>query len=176
MNEPALVQLAEQVGEALRRNGFQLVTAESCTGGWVSACCTAVAGSSDWFSHGIVSYSNEAKQRFLGVQSETLARWGAVSEAVALEMAEGARGAHGGRVAVAITGIAGPGGAVPDKPVGTVWIAWSWPADRLGGAGHRAVRHRFEGDRASVRRASVSAALQGVSDLLDGLAGGLGSA
>ncbi len=176
MNEPALVQQAERVGEQLRRNGFQLVTAESCTGGWVSACCTAVAGSSDWFSHGIVSYSNEAKQRFLGVRAASLAQWGAVSEAVAIEMANGARDNHPGRIAVAITGIAGPGGAVEGKPVGTVWIAWSWPADRLGGTGHRAVRHQFGGDRASVRRASVSAALQGVSDLLDGLAGGLGSA
>ena len=154
MNEPALVQLAEHVGEALRRNGFQLVTAESCTGGWVSACCTAVAGSSDWFSHGIVSYSNEAKQRFLGVQSETLARWGAVSEAVALEMAEGARGAHGGRVAVAITGIAGPSGGTAEKPVGRVYIA------RTRSGKTRVWEHNFTGSRTGIRHQSVEAALK----------------
>jgi nicotinamide-nucleotide amidase len=151
--EPAVLALAD----ALRARGERLVTAESCTGGLVAAACTAVPGSSDWFERGFVTYSNTAKTELLGVDAAVLAAHGAVSEAVALAMAAGAL-AHGPAAppacwAVAVTGIAGPGGAVPGKPVGTVWLAWG----RAGAL--QAERLQLPGDRHAVRAATVQAAL-----------------
>lgn len=148
--EPAVQALAQ----ALRARGWRLATAESCTGGLIAAACTAVAGSSDWLEGGLVTYSNEAKTRWLGVPAALIAQHGAVSEAVALAMTQGALKASGAQLAVAVTGIAGPGGAVPGKPVGTVWLAWG-TATAL-----HAERLQLPGDRAAVRAATVHAALQ----------------
>src|SRR5687768_4058418 len=119
-----LAALATALGETLRTNRHRLVTAESCTGGWIAKTVTDIAGSSDWFDCGLVAYSYEAKQALLGVRPETLERHGAVSRETVLEMVAGALVHSGASLAVAVTGIAGPGGGTPDKPVGTVWIAW----------------------------------------------------
>ncbi len=154
--------LAKAIGERLRSAGEELVTAESCTGGWVAQVVTAVAGSSEWFERGFVTYSDASKQELLGVRGETLARHGAVSEETAREMALGALGRSKAGVAVAVTGIAGPSGGSPDKPVGTVCFAW---ADRRGA---RSETRHFSGDRDSVRRQSVVHALEGVLRTLDG--------
>lgn len=153
--------LAKAVGERLRARAQQLVTAESCTGGWVAQVVTGVAGSSEWFERGFVTYSNASKQEMLGVASDTLARYGAVSEETAREMALGALARSTAGVAIAVTGIAGPSGGTPGKPVGTVCFAW---ADRRGA--HSETRH-FPGDRESVRRQSVVHALEGVLRTLD---------
>jgi nicotinamide-nucleotide amidase len=155
-----LKRLAERVGRHLRKEGRRAVTAESCTGGWVSKALTDIAGSSDWFVEGFVTYSNESKVRRLGVPRALLRRHGAVSEATVRAMAAGALRRSDAQVAVAVTGIAGPGGAVPGKPVGTVWLGW---ATRRRGAIRvaTALRH-FRGDRETVRRKSVRAALQGL--------------
>jgi nicotinamide-nucleotide amidase len=149
-------ELSQQVGAALKARGLRLVTAESCTGGWVSMALTAVAGSSDWFERGYVTYSNAAKRDDLGVQEETLRRHGAVSEESAREMAAGAIRATGAQVALAITGIAGPTGGTTAKPVGTVCFAWAH------GSTISSETRRFDGDRESVRRQSVLHALQGL--------------
>lgn len=151
--------LARQVAERLRHYGARLCAAESCTGGWVAKVCTDLAGSSEWFERGFVTYSNEAKQESLGVAGATLAAWGAVSEPTVREMAAGALAHSRATVAVAISGIAGPGGGSAEKPVGTVWFAWA-SAD---GAGRTACE-RFDGDREAVRRQAVARALQGVLD------------
>ena len=152
-----LEALAAEVGARLRERGERLATAESCTGGWVAQCATAIAGSSDWFERGFVTYSNEAKTEMLGVAPDTLARHGAVSPAVALEMAAGAlRNSHA-QWALAITGIAGPSGGSAAKPVGTVCFAWAGPDD----FSDCETRH-FPGDRATVRRAAVEHALRGL--------------
>ena len=156
-----LFDLAAQVGQALKAKGWMLVTAESCTGGWVGEAVTMVSGSSEWFERGFVTYTNRAKEEMLGVAHETLAAHGAVSEEVASEMAAGALGRSLADVAVAITGIAGPGGGSAEKPVGLVWFAW---AHRGGPAQCR--RFLFRGDRAAVREQSVAVALQGLVDLL----------
>jgi nicotinamide-nucleotide amidase len=153
--------LSEQVGDALRARGLMLATAESCTGGWVAEAITAVAGSSQWFERGFVTYSNEAKRELLGVRAETLAQYGAVSEAAVREMAEGTLARSRAQVAVAVSGIAGPGGGSLDKPVGTVCLGWAGA-----GAAVRTLRVQFAGDREAVRRQAVAAALQGVLDLL----------
>ena len=155
-------ELAQQVGARLKAAGAMLVTAESCTGGWVAQEVTSVAGSSAWFDRGFVTYSNEAKQEMLGVQAATLEKHGAVSEETACEMALGALARSRGTASVSITGIAGPGGAVPGKRVGTVCFAWA----RRGGAVTSETR-RFDGDREAVRRASVEHALQGILRALD---------
>lgn len=139
---------------ALLARGERLCTAESCTGGLVAAACTARAGSSDWFDRGFVTYSNAAKTELLGVDTLLIAQHGAVSEAVALAMAAGALNHSAATLALAVTGIAGPGGAVPGKPVGTVWLAWG----RTGVL--QAERLQLPGDRDAVRAASVAAALQ----------------
>lgn len=133
-----------------------LVTAESCTGGWVAQAVTSIAGSSDWFERGYVTYSNAAKREDLGVSAKTLLRHGAVSEATAREMARGALRKARGTIALAITGIAGPGGGAPGKPVGTVCFAWAR------GRRIRSETKRFRGGRTSVRRQSVVHALRGV--------------
>ncbi|HSH06485.1 MAG TPA: nicotinamide-nucleotide amidohydrolase family protein [Burkholderiales bacterium] len=139
-----------------------LVTAESCTGGWVAQAITAVAGSSGWFERGYVTYSNAAKQESLGVQTETLQRCGAVSEETARAMAQGALAASHATVAVAVTGVAGPSGGSPEKPVGMVCFAWAL-RDRQ----PRSETRRFTGDRGAVRRQSVIRSLQGLIEVLD---------
>lgn len=148
--EPAVHAL----GAALRARGWMLATAESCTGGLIAAACTQVAGSSDWFERGFVTYSNAAKTALLGVPAALIEAHGAVSEPVARAMAEGARERAPVQLAVAVTGIAGPGGAVPGKPVGTVWLATAGPG------GTRAERLQLAGDRDAVRAQTVAAALQ----------------
>lgn len=159
-SDDALRSLAEQVGEAARQHHHRLVAAESCTGGWISKTLTDVPGSSAWFECGMTAYSYEAKQAMLGVQPSTLEEHGAVSRETAIEMVSGALVHSGASLAVAVTGIAGPGGGTDDKPVGTVWIAWK----RRGGYPTALVFH-FEGDRESVRRQTVAAALHGLLDL-----------
>lgn len=154
--------LSVRVGEALAGAGELLATAESCTGGWVAAAITAVAGSSAWFDRGFVTYSNAAKTDMLGVPSLTLDRHGAVSEAVARAMAQGALAHSAAGWSLAITGIAGPAGGSPEKPVGTVCFAW---ASRDGGCVAQ-TRH-FAGDRQAVRAQSVAHALQGLLACLE---------
>ncbi|UTW10274.1 CinA family protein [Marinobacterium rhizophilum] len=152
----------EQIAtRALARN-WVLVTAESCTGGWVAQELTALAGSSGWFDGGFVTYSNAAKSRMLGVSGELIERDGAVSEAVVRAMAEGARSQSGAQLAVSISGIAGPGGGTELKPVGTVWFGWACE-----GRGTEAQCHRLAGDRATVRRQAVEIALQGLLSQLE---------
>ena len=158
-----LFHLAHTLGAKLLRLKLQLVTAESCTGGWIGKVLTDVAGSSAWYRGGAVAYSNELKRSLLGVSGETLSVFGAVSEATAREMAVGALTQLGGDVAVAVTGIAGPDGGSADKPVGTVWFGWA----HRGSAGmeSRAAMEIFQGDRESVRRQTVGRALSGVIEL-----------
>jgi nicotinamide-nucleotide amidase len=158
--DSTLYRLAAQVGRRLRKAGALLVTAESCTGGFLAKCLTDLSGSSDYFDRGWVTYSNAAKQKLLGVSARLLDRHGAVSEPAALAMARGALKAAGATVAVAVTGIAGPTGATPGKPVGTVWIAWA--KRHRGRVSARARHHRFAGDRDTVRRRTVAAALTGL--------------
>lgn len=155
--DEALYELAVEAGHWLRRRSARLTTAESCTGGWVAKAVTDVAGSSDWFERGFVTYSNESKQEMLGVRTSTLERVGAVSEAVVREMAAGALAHSRAQWAVAVSGVAGPGGGSADKPVGTVWIAWTNDEGR-----GWARRFRFDGDREAVRRSTVMAALSGL--------------
>ncbi len=148
--EPEVLKLAD----ALRRRGWTLAAAESCTGGLIAAACTALAGSSDWFERGFVTYSNDAKAQMLGVDAALITSDGAVSETVARAMVQGALRHSRATLAVAVTGIAGPGGAVPGKPVGTVWLAWG-SAQQV-----QAERLQLTGDRDAVRGATVAAALQ----------------
>jgi len=162
--------LAERFGAALLRAGLELVTVESCTGGGLAAAVTAVPGASQWFERGLVTYSNDAKRELAGVSEDALEHNGAVSEAVAVEMAEGARGgqellAEGGqehRIAIAITGTAGPDGGTAAKPVGTVCMAWAGPW------GTRAETVLFQGGRDEVRRQSVVFALAEALRLVEG--------
>jgi len=151
-----LMVLARKTGTALKKKGQTLVTSESCTGGWVAQTLTSIAGSSEWFERGYVTYSNAAKREALGVSARTLLRHGAVSEATAREMASGALKRGRGTIALAITGIAGPGGGAPGKPVGTVCFAWAR------GRNMRSETKRFRGGRNRVRRQSVVHALRGV--------------
>ncbi|HFD80587.1 MAG TPA: CinA family protein [Gammaproteobacteria bacterium] len=147
--------LVAGVGDRLWQRREALVTAESCTGGWVAKVCTDRPGSSGWFERGFVTYSNEAKQELLGVSAATLENRGAVSEATVREMVAGALRHSHAHWGLAISGIAGPGGATPDKPVGTVWFAWAGPHDWLSTR-----RFRFDGDRDAVRRQAVETALE----------------
>lgn len=156
-DDASLQALARAVASALLAEELHLATAESCTGGWIGQVLTALAGSSAWFQGGVVSYSNASKQSLLGVSAQTLAGAGAVSAECAQAMAAGASRRLGAQVAVAVTGVAGPGGGSPDKPVGTVWIGWQLP-----GQVAQATRYRFAGDREAVRRQAVAAALAGV--------------
>jgi nicotinamide-nucleotide amidase len=157
-----LDELAGRVGGLLLERNRILATAESCTGGWVAKCITDIAGSSAWFDRGFVTYSNRAKQDMLGVMAVTLAERGAVSEATASEMARGALAHSTADVAVAISGIAGPGGGVPPgKPVGTICFAWVVS----GGSPCVETRH-FSGDREAIRRQAVARALEGLLDVL----------
>lgn len=151
------------LADVLRERGWHMAAAESCTGGLIAAACTSVAGSSDWFERGFVTYSNEAKTEMLGVPAELIARHGAVSREVALAMVDGAlRNAHA-ELAVAVTGVAGPGGGSPGKPVGTVWLAVA-----RSGAEAKAEHLQLHGDRAAVREQTVRAALQRLLELAQG--------
>jgi nicotinamide-nucleotide amidase len=156
-----LYALAEQVAKEVQQHKLMLVTAESCTGGWVAKALTDLPGSSAWFDAGVVTYSYEAKEALLGVNPGTLERTGAVSEETVMEMVSGALARFGAGVAIAVTGIAGPGGGTPDKPVGTVWVGWK----RRGGYAHAKLFH-FDGDREAVRRQTVAAALIGMRKTL----------
>ena len=157
MTDHELDVLARRVGEALAARGLWLATAESCTGGWIAEAVTAIAGSSGWFDRGFVTYSNAAKADMLGVRDDTLARHGAVSEATVGEMAAGALDQSRADLAVAVSGVAGPGGGSAAKPVGTVCLAWA----RRGAPTATTTVH-LAGDRAAVRRQTVLLALQGV--------------
>ena len=155
-----LEKLAQKLGRALEKRGWRLATAESCTGGWIGKAVTDVAGSSQWFSGGIVAYSNAAKVGLLGVSGDVLAAHGAVSEETVCAMAEGARGRFAADIAVAVSGIAGPGGGTADKPVGTVHFAWAEPS------GVTAARRIFAGSRETVRRLTVALALERLNELV----------
>ncbi|MGH8820295.1 MAG: CinA family protein [Rhodoferax sp.] len=153
-NASTIEYLCGQTADLLQKKHWMLATAESCTGGLIAGACTDLAGSSHWFERGFVSYSNEAKTELLGVDAALIARHGAVSEAVARAMAQGALAHSRAQVALAVTGIAGPTGGTMDKPVGTVWFGWC-----IQGALTSEMRH-FDGDRAAVRAATVRHALQ----------------
>jgi nicotinamide-nucleotide amidase len=161
-DDSTLRQQAEALGDALRAKHQLLVTAESCTGGWIAKVLTDIPGCSDWFDCGIAAYSYEAKQALLGVRAETLMEHGAVSQETCVEMVSGALIHAGASIAVAVTGIAGPSGGTAEKPVGTVWIGWK----RRGGYPEARVFH-FEGDRDAVRRQTVANALSGLTRLLE---------
>jgi nicotinamide-nucleotide amidase len=156
-------RVAKALVERLAAAGKVVATAESCTGGWIAKALTDVAGSSAVFGYGIVSYSNDAKAKVLGVREATLAQSGAVSQETVVEMAEGVLHLSGADISVAVSGIAGPDGGSSDKPVGTVWFAWSSPA-----AGTTAHIACFGGDRDDVRRQTVLLALNGVDERLQG--------
>ncbi|MDX1754613.1 MAG: nicotinamide-nucleotide amidase [Marinobacter sp.] len=162
VSDQQLADAGSRLGELLERRGLTIATAESCTGGWVAKVLTDRAGSSIYVDCGLVTYSNRAKQALLGVKATLLHEHGAVSEPVVRAMVAGALHVTGTSVAVAISGVAGPGGGSADKPVGTVWFAWGTSA----GETVTTVQH-FEGDREAVRRQSVLYVLQGVRDFLE---------
>jgi nicotinamide-nucleotide amidase len=153
---------AIQVGSALKSHGFMLVTAESCTGGMITGAVTNIAGSSEWFERGFITYSNEAKHEMLGVPQDILTRYGAVSEATVREMVAGALHHSHAQVALAVSGIAGPAGGMPDKPVGTVWFAWG-----IKGRQCTARLHHLSGNRSEIRMKSVCIALHGILEQLN---------
>ena len=160
----ALADYAARLAAALRRRGELLATAESCTGGWVAKICTDLAGSSAWFERGFVTYSNDSKQELLGVSAETLDRYGAVSEQTVQEMAAGVLQNSHAQWAMAISGLAGPGGGSREKPVGTVCFAWAGPDGWM-----MSRRYRFDGDREAVRRQAVATTLSVLTAHLDEL-------
>ncbi len=162
--EQQLAQLATQVGEQLQQHGLLLVTAESCTGGWLGQAITAVAGSSAWYDRGFITYSNHAKCEMLHVNHATLETHGAVSEQTAQEMAFGALKMSRAHISVSITGVAGPSGGNEVKPVGTVCFTWALK-DGLA----KCKTHHFNGDRDAVRSQSVMTALQGILNLSDNM-------
>lgn len=155
-SDATLYQLTQQLAHLLLQSHLRLVTAESCTGGWIAKCCTDLPGSSAWFEGGIVSYSNTIKQNQLAVSSDTLQKYGAVSEATAREMVTGARQLFNADVALAVSGIAGPDGGSAEKPVGTVCFAWADSQNTL------SETFIFDGDRDAVRRQAVFMAMQGL--------------
>ena len=164
LKDSTMAQAANHLGDLLSLRGQTMVTAESCTGGWVAKAMTDRAGSSDYMLGGLVTYSNSMKRELLHVSAENLEKDGAVSESVVRQMVAGAIKVSGADFAVAISGVAGPGGGSEDKPVGTVWFAWGAP-----GPGIIAHCCHFEGDRDAVRRQSVVYALQGLSDYVQKL-------
>lgn len=166
-DEEALQAAASCLADVLAEAGLMVATAESCTGGWVAKVLTDRAGSSAYMAGGLVTYSNELKQRLLGVRGQDLELHGAVSEPVVLQMVQGAMACTGAGAAVSVSGVAGPGGGSPDKPVGTVWFAWG-----AEGEAPEAQLFRFSGDREAVRRQSVLAALEGLETYLRRRAGG----
>ena len=155
------VRLAKQVGAVLKAHGMMLATAESCTGGGIAQAITRVSGSSAWFDRGFVTYSNISKEEMLGVSLDTLQRHGAVSEETVREMVDGVLQFSRAQVALSVSGIAGPTGGTPEKPVGTVWFAWA-TNDAV-----RTVCHQLDGDRDAIRVKAVHIALQGVINLLN---------
>ena len=160
MNELMTV-LPQRLGQELIRRGARLAVAESCTGGWIAKVLTDLSGSSAWFERGYVTYSNEAKQEMLGVNGMAIQTRGAVSEETVLAMADGVLKHCRADFSLAVSGIAGPSGGSPEKPVGTVWLAWAERNGRL-----TARREQFSGDREAIRAQAVVAALQGLLDLL----------
>ncbi|MDD5241351.1 MAG: nicotinamide-nucleotide amidohydrolase family protein [Sulfuricella sp.] len=152
-----LYRLAEEVGKALQQRSMMLAAAESCTGGWVCEAVTAVPGSSGWFDRGFITYTNEAKQEMLGVSAATLANFGAVSEQTAREMASGTLKNSRAQAALAVSGVAGPGGGTVEKPVGTVCFSWGLANDAVSSE-----TRIFAGERSEVRRQAVAYALQGL--------------
>mgnify|MGYP001607769440 CR=1 FL=1 len=161
LKDSGLYALAERVGEALKSRALMLATAESCTGGWIGAAITDVPGSSDWYERGFITYTYISKREMLGVKAQTLDRHGAVSEQTVKEMVTGALAASHAQVAVAVSGTAGPAGGTPEKPVGTVCLAWA-----LRNGEPVAETLHFAGDREAVRRQSVERALEGVLELI----------
>ena len=156
MPESEILQLVHELAEELKGRGLVCATAESCTGGLIGASLTSVSGSSEWYVGGVISYANSVKTGLLGVSETDLEEQGAVSEAVVRSMALGACRATGADLACAVSGVAGPGGGTPEKPVGTVWIGWSLHGET------RARRFRFSGDRDSVRAQTVTEAVRGM--------------
>jgi nicotinamide-nucleotide amidase len=156
-----LLTLSQQVGDALYSSGRMLVTAESCTGGWLGQVVTSIQGSSQWYERGFITYTNLSKQEMLGVSRQTLEQFGAVSEQAVTEMASGALIHSKGHISVAVSGIAGPGGGRLEKPVGTVCMAWA-----IKDQPPLTVTLHFQGNREEIRRKAVEAALQGVLDVL----------
>ncbi len=161
LHSPGLLAQTANLAEILQQKGWLMATAESCTGGMIAAACTDLAGSSNWFERGFVSYSNESKTELLDVNAAIIARHGAVSEEVARAMVQGAIRHSRAQAAVAVTGVAGPGGGSVAKPVGTVWFGWATPA------GIHTELRCFGGDRAAVRAATVQHALQRLVALLE---------
>jgi len=161
MTDPVLYKLAEEVGAALKSRRLMLATAESCTGGWIAEAVTMVPGSSEWFERGFVTYTYISKREMLGVKGATLERFGAVAEEVVREMVEGALARSHAQIAVAVSGVAGPSGGTPDKPVGFVCFAWGIKDGKP-----RSEAKRFSGDREAVRRASVEYALRSALAML----------
>ncbi len=155
-----LDRLARELGAALLARRWHVACAESCTGGWIAKALTDIPGSSAWFGWGLVAYDDQAKDKMLEVREDLLAEHGAVSEPVVRARAEGVQRLSGAELAVAVSGIAGPAGGTDDKPVGTVWFAWTGPA------GTQTRVHRFAGDREAIRRDSVAEALHGLLALL----------
>ena len=152
--DATLYQLTEQLATSLLNKHWQLVTAESCTGGWLAKCCTDLPGSSAWFAGGVVSYSNRLKQSLLGVSGDTLTQFGAVSEPVVKEMAQGCLEKLGGQISVSISGIAGPDGGSDQKPVGLVWFGFASAKQQF------CCQQHFAGDRETIRRQAVAFALR----------------
>ncbi|MFO7543768.1 MAG: CinA family protein [Thiobacillus sp.] len=161
VNDEELQQLASELGERLRARGWMLTTAESCTGGWVGQLVTALPGSSSWYERGFITYANAAKIEMLGVPADTLDTYGAVSEETASAMAAGALAHSHAQAALAISGIAGPGGGTPQKPVGLVCYGWA-----LTDGTHLSSTCRLGGDRDEIRSRAVAAALRGLIELL----------
>jgi nicotinamide-nucleotide amidase len=161
IDDQKLEKLAKELGEILIQRGFMLVSAESCTGGWIGQSVTSIPGSSNWYERGFITYSNNSKSEMLGVSHRSLEKYGAVSEQIATEMAAGAISSSHAQISVAVTGIAGPGGAMEGKPVGKICHSWAIK-DGLA----RTSVCFLEGDRESIRKQAVAIALQGTIDLL----------
>lgn len=157
-----LIMLADHLGHALKQAGYSVATAESCTGGWLGEVLTSIPGSSIWYERGFITYSNMAKREMLGVKTDLLTRYGAVSEPTARAMAEGALAHSHAELTVAITGVAGPGGGTPEKPVGMVCFAWAMRKNPA-----RSTTERFSGDREAIRRQAVKTALLGLQATLE---------
>lgn len=175
-SDAQLTALARDLGEALRDRGARVACVESCTGGWVAKTLTDVPGSSEWFGWGWVTYANDAKRQLVGVPEAILAAHGAVSEAAVAAMARAGRILSGADFAVAVSGVAGPDGGTPEKPVGSVWFGWGAPRDMIDRDTAHATnpdvpgiteRRVFAGDREAIRRQAVAHALQGLLDLIE---------
>jgi nicotinamide-nucleotide amidase len=161
ITDSELQQLAIELGDNLRARGWMIATAESCTGGWIGQVLTSIPGSSDWYERGFITYANAAKQEMLGVPAATLEQHGAVSEETTRAMATGALAHSHAQAALAISGIAGPGGGTPQKPVGTVCYGWA-----LADGTQMSSTCRLDGDREEVRSRAVAAALRGLIELI----------